>query len=498
MLSLLFLVGFIGLIASVADWRKGAFISVAVGFLQDPIRKILPEEPVYMTLLVGVFVAATILGAMIQRGILSFRPIHSWYGVLRIPLIVFILLLMLQAAITTMRYGNPMLAVIGTFSYLIPIIGVLLAYYYPRNLNDAKILIIFYIGLCALSASGVYLAFLGFDWSVLKQVGAGLRIYDFGIIMKAYPGFMRSPEVMAWHTATGICALTVFMTSTQKHSISLFCGVLIIFLLIAGVLTGRRKILIEIVLFITFYTFLLLYFQRKVRNANKLALFLLGIGIVSSVALRALLPVETGEDFYPYWQRSMTVFADAPKRFDTVGLGSAEWAFRRGGLLGMGAGSGSQGRQYFGGGVSIVGGAAEGGLGKIIVELGIPGLIIVLWVAGALALYLKRILLNVQRSDPQLTRSTYGIVAFLAANIPLFMSASQVYGDPFVLLVLGSLLGFVLSVPRLISVEQADLSRQILEESTPRLIKQPFRITNNTHKELKANRRHKSFRLLRT
>ena len=112
-----------------------------------------------------------------------------------------------------------------------------------------KFLLFSTYALCALSASGVYLAFFGFDWSVLKQVGAGLRIYDFGMIMKAYPGFMRSPEVMAWHTATGICALSVFMTTTQKHSISVFCGVLIIFLLIAGVLTGRRKILVEIVLF---------------------------------------------------------------------------------------------------------------------------------------------------------------------------------------------------------------------------------------------------------
>ena len=496
MLALSLLVGFIGLIVSVSDWRKGAFISVAVGFLQDPIRKLVPGEPVYLTLMVGTFVAATIIGAVIQRGILSFRPIHSWYGVLRIPLIAFVLLLVLQAARTTIRYGSPILPVIGIFSYLIPIIGVLLAYYYPRNLNEAKIFSIFYIGFCALSASGVYLAFLGLDWSVLKQVGAGLRIYDFGMIMKAYPGFMRSPEVMAWHTAAGICALSVFMTSTQKHSISLFCGVLIIFLLIAGVMTGRRKILVEIVLFITFYSFLLLYFQRKVRNVYKFAFLLFGIGV--SVALRMLLPVETGEDFHPYLQRSMTVFADAPRRFDTVGLGSAEWAFRRGGFLGMGAGSGSQGTQHFGGGVSIVGGASEGGLGKIIVELGIPGLIIVLWASGALALYLRRILLNVQRSDPQLTRSTFGMVAFLAANIPLFMSASQVYGDPFVLLVLGSLLGFVMSVPRLISVEQVDLSRQNLEESKPCSIKQPFRKTNSAHKELKANRRHKSFRLLRT
>ena len=107
MLALLLLVGFIGLIVSVSDWRKGAFISVAVGFLQDPIRKLVPGESVYLTLMVGTFVAATILGAVIQRGVLSFEPIHSWYGVLRIPLIAFVLLLTLQAAITTFALWKP-------------------------------------------------------------------------------------------------------------------------------------------------------------------------------------------------------------------------------------------------------------------------------------------------------------------------------------------------------------------------------------------------------
>ena len=101
-------------------------------------------------------------------------------------------------------------------------------------------------------------------------------------------------------------------------------------------------------------------------------------------------------------------------------------------------------------------GASGGGLGETSSQLGIPGLIMVLWTSGALALYLRRILLIVQRSDPRLTRSTFGIVAFLAANIPMFMVASQVFGDPFVLFVLGWFVGFVLSVPRLISVERVD------------------------------------------
>jgi hypothetical protein len=36
----------------------------------------------------------------------------------------------------------------------------------------------------------------------------------------------------------------------------------------------------------------------------------------------------------------------------------------------------------------------------------------------------------------------------VAANIPVFVGASQIYGDPFVLILLGSYLGFVFASPR--------------------------------------------------
>ena len=53
---------FVGLSATVAlaDWRRGWLLAIVVGVLQDPVRKLVPGAPVYLTFsIVGVYVAIT-------------------------------------------------------------------------------------------------------------------------------------------------------------------------------------------------------------------------------------------------------------------------------------------------------------------------------------------------------------------------------------------------------------------------------------------------------
>lgn len=456
--NLILIIGIISLGLCLADWRKGMFVCIAAGFLQDPIRKIIPGEPVYLSALAVVFVIAIIFGFILQRGFISFEPIHSWYGVLRAPLYLFIGLVLIQAGFTIVRFGKPILALIGTISYLTPIPALFVAYYYPNNVEDIQKLAVFYIAICILAASGVYLDYFGFHLPLLRQVGPGLTIYDFGMILKPYPGFLRSPEVMAWHTAAGSCILVILFMMTNKLEIRFGCVISILFLIIAGILTGRRKILIQVILFLTFYGFLIMYSQQNVRKLFTYGILL--IGIVTILALITLLPQERLSTFNPYWQRGMTVFSDAPNRFEKLGMGSIKWAFHRGGIFGKGAGTGSQGAQHFGGGTLLVGGSSEGGLGKIIVELGVPGLILVLWIVAAFTLYFWRIIKRVQIEDRQLTVLTYGFIAFLAASIPMFIVASQAYGDPFVLLTLGWISGSILSAPRFLTAQNVRLCKE--------------------------------------
>jgi hypothetical protein len=115
----------------------------------------------------------------------------------------------------------------------------------------------------------------------------------------------------------------------------------------------------------------------------------------------------------------------------------------RNGFFGAGAGMGSQGAQHFGGGAAVVGSSAEGGLGKVLAELGVPGLFLLLWAGGQLALYVWRALKRMHRGDSNRVLLASGTLAFLAVNGVVFTTAHQVYGDVFVLLILGWFTGFL-------------------------------------------------------
>ncbi len=66
------------------DWRKGLFAMLVVAFLQDPVRKLEPDKPVYFTLLVGVVFAVAYLRAQVNSRFLP-TQIPGWKHFLRTP-----------------------------------------------------------------------------------------------------------------------------------------------------------------------------------------------------------------------------------------------------------------------------------------------------------------------------------------------------------------------------------------------------------------------------
>jgi hypothetical protein len=93
-------------------------------------------------------------------------------------------------------------------------------------------------------------------------------------------------------------------------------------------------------------------------------------------------------------------------------------------------------------------------------ELGVPGLVLLLWVALQLGLHVWRGLRMLRPGDNERVILAAGTLTFLAANAVVFATAHQVYGDVFVLLILGWLFGFLIAV-----LQGADipLSRQAAE-----------------------------------
>src|SRR6185295_13910198 len=413
-----------------ANWRTGVFMCFVVGFLQDPTRKMVADQPVFFTALVGAPLAMTLLGAHLRRVRISFKPIHAWNKSLKLPLGLFVLLVLAQTIVGFINTGSAIIAGIGLLAYLAPLPAILLGYQFSRNAKDIIKLIKFYVIGSILMLSGIYLSYLGYDWKALISVGEGLVAFaPTGEKLVLYSGFFRSPEIAAWHAGAAVCCLIVLVSLTRGQTISkLAAGALAPFLLGAILFTGRRKFLVEIFLFVSSYGLLLLWSQRSAIKSA--ALMRVALVFASGVAAASVGYIFLASDVtttkaLPYYSRGASVQKDVGERVSGMALESFQYVIAQNGVLGSGAGTGSQGAQHFGGGSRITGAAAEGGFAKVLAELGVPGLVLLLWLAISLARYLWSVLSLIRDADPQLARVTFGLLAFLVTNGFVYAIAHQ-------------------------------------------------------------------------
>jgi hypothetical protein len=86
---------------------------------------------------------------------------------------------------------------------------------------------------------------------------------------------------------------------------------------------------------------------------------------------------------------------------------------------------------------------------RIMVELGVPGVLGFLLVMTAIASKLWRIAMSQLRARAPLAVYVGGLVAFFMANVGSLVVSGQILADPFIAAFLGFLVGVALSVPRL-------------------------------------------------
>lgn len=466
--ELAFLLLFLAALAAFLNWRHGLALCVLTAILQDPMRKLTPGEPVYFVVLVGVVFAAAWLGALFARVPLTPRSIHGWRRHVGVPFVLFVVLVLLQAAHSLARFGNPMMTALGLLFYFSPVPALVFGYQFAvrRGLQGVSRWMRIYVAVASLALGSVYLEYSGVESATLGQVGEGIVIYDVGTILTAYAGFFRSSEIAAWHAATIACFVFMLLFG-RRLSISraLVATALVVFLLGVGMLTGRRKMLVEVAIFISVYLMLAVWFQR---GAWKLAVLAAGAGLASYVAVVGMVPGSAGEPrfdshamqvaphetYRAYTLRGQSVIGDIPDRFSGLGIQPVSWALTRFGVFGAGLGTGSQGVQSFSSANMPDRVAAEGGLGKLTMELGLPGLLLAGWMFVALARYVWLTLYWLSRRSMRHARFGFGLVAFLTANVAAFSVAAQAYGDLFILLSLGWSLGILLALP--ILVEQLE------------------------------------------
>jgi len=421
-----------------------------IGFIQDPFRKIVAGEPIIFIVTVALVFGMLTLKQINQIGFSrASQPFVAWVEYLRQPLALFIVILILQYAHSLFRWGSVVVSTIGLASYVAPFIAIVVGYFSVSNLDQVRRFMKIYSVVGVFLAISVTLSFIGIELSIFKEVGVGLKIYDQGTILRSYSGFMRTGEIAAWHIATTACfAIVLYSTSKRKWPIILVI-LLVMFLMLTITFTGRRKMLMLVSLFAMLYLFGFFYF-RKTLSVGKVFVSL-GIIAVAWVSAQALIPESYNYDVQNYLSRGTSVYSDATQRFIDLGLKPIQWAYNRVGLFGGGLGIASQGAHLFQSS-SIAGGSGEGGLGKVMVELGLPGLLVIMWLIFAIARYVVNCLKLASQSfvQPQLMVCVLGFAVLILVNIVTFSVASQLYGDMFILIILGLVSGFVFSLPNLV------------------------------------------------
>lgn len=413
------------------------------------VRKLTPGEPVIFIVTVGVLFGAVLLGIWVRQGFSrSFEPFLRWTKTIQAPIVLFVVILLFQLLHSVLRFGNVIVGLIGLMTYIAPFLAVIVGYYTVNSLADVRRFMRIYMWCGILVAITVGMSFLGYDWTIFKEVGEGIKIYDQGTVLKSYSGIMRTGEIAAWHISTAACLVLTLVVSSDKNRSVLWALVIVAVLMVAVALTGRRKMLMMTSLFLLFYFFSYFYYRKSLDAKYFFSLFYLLLGLWFGYEAVSL--DDYSESLSNYIARGSSVFNDASGRFVDLGIDPVQWAYKRVGLLGGGLGIASQGSFLFDV-ADIAGGSGEGGLGKIMVELGLPGLIAIVWLILAMTTYINSALkLAAQAFVPQqLLPLMVSLSVMIGVNAVTFSVATQVYGDIFVLILMGLFGGFIFALPKL-------------------------------------------------
>ena len=435
-------------VTGLMDWRKGVLLCIPIGFLQDPIRKIAPGQNVAWVVTVAVCFVACLAGALLRGRGLGAGTLLGYYPRLRAPVTVFVGLVLVESSLTLLRTGSFVLAGLGLLSYLSPPLALLLGYRYCTGFSAFyRWRRLYLIGAAAVAAT-VGMQLLGYESPLFESIGVDI-VYGSSGVVEMLPGMMRSSEITAWHLATGLCLVLVLAVLAGRARVRLLGAGMAMCFFVTLLLTGRRKMLGEVALFGLLFAVLLLRHGRGFSRALRLGV----VASLTAVVVAQLVSHSTSAILVPYVQRGITVVAESTTRLEGMTIGQFGAVIARNGFFGSGAGTGAQGAQYFGGGADVVGFAAEGGLGRILAELGVPGLAALAWLGMAIGGVFLKIARGVRRLPLRLAAPGYGLIALLPANLAVFVTAHQVYGDPFVLIVLGWLAGAALAVPKMVRSE---------------------------------------------
>jgi hypothetical protein len=460
-LALMF--GTLAVILLDGNWRGGLVVTFVIGFLQDPLRKITPGSPSTMA---GLVLVAFVLCLLVMHdksgGRLNLRAMFWTVPAVQEWLPLYNVLIAGQAVNSYFRFGDITLTGLGIAFYAAPAIALWAGYLVGCNPRMLRRLVVTYVTLCTIFAITVFLDFRGVQNELFEEVGGGILITFEGFSAQGASGFWRTSEIASWHLAAAACfAMTLALSSQRRYNQILFL-ILAAFFGYLTIPTGRRKGLVLVLSFVALY---LLLFSSKATPASREKLFtsVLGSAAMAYAGYAMFLISAKGDSFDLYLNRSVSAKDDLFGRFNVQGIIALTRGLEVSQGFGLGVGAGanlgnlkvSAASEAQRSSIQSLGFVSEGGGGRIVSELGLPGLVVGGALAYLIGLCIWRNFNMLNRLAPGIAYLLLGMIAFGLANILFFFSAAQVYSDPFILILMGLSFGSFLAVPTLVARQQA-------------------------------------------
>jgi hypothetical protein len=418
----------LGCVIAFLDWRRGWYLAVACGVLQDPVRKMTPGTPVVITFsIVLVYLFIVLACHVTLRNALT--DIAKRFPSLYAAANVFVLFLIVAAMNGLMTYGlehwkAPALSFV---IYVIPIPALLIGYAFFRRDEDLHRFLIFYAVLTSLALIGVALEYEGVQWQALGLVaakeGANLR-YLPGVLVTMLSGFYRAPDILAWHAAT-LASIGIAMSVRARVISKAWPWMMVTAWAVFGCfLSGRRKALYMVVVFGIVFVW---RYARRLNVSQAVSFATLGL-----MLLFVTHRLSTSERADVYVLAAATTQEEVFQRLE----GGFATTIEQSGFMGAGLGTATQGTQHF---TNQSFSWQEGGLGKLAIELGVPGVIAAALLLFAFVNYMVKITRAPDEpGTSQILRCM--LMAMMISNVANFTASAQAYSDP-VLTLMTSFLG---------------------------------------------------------
>jgi hypothetical protein len=465
-------------LVALADWRRGIYGAIVIDFLRDPVRKLDPAEPVLITLTVLLLWGVISIAAWSQsqgqiRAFLSVNP----YLLVAFRLLVWSMIPGCIMAAALYAEGYKLIA-LGLVSYLAPAAGVLLGAAFARQPHEIFPLLRFYCLLNGLALVGVVLEYADINAPALGGLrGMNWVRYSGDEVVRLIGGFYRSPDIMGLHAAQ-VVIFCMILTTNSARGIDWKWLVLACFAGVCLLLSGRRKMLGIPLVFLALLT-LFCHLRKMKRFRMTVVPPICGAMAVSGILMLATDPIIATE----YTNYASTLVTEGAFRARTILEGSTRSTLAQSGIFGSGIGSATQGTYHLQS--SLTGGWQEDGVSRLFRELGLIGVVLVVFAATIVA---RGVLPVVKQVPNQSYLALLQLMLFAAvlANLSSFLISHQQFsGDPASALIVLLLFGIALSLPQFVKSEAFRNKRVASQPKT--ICRSPdFRLASRDRSDVRA------------